>query len=195
MRYPLSGAAARRQRQDRDGHQRRGFRRNPLHRLHARLAALLHRFRQGLLAQGARNPRGKPRGQGEGPGESTGPLEGREGYGLAPGEGVPCGSLYHHGDQAGRHQKNRIVRLQQSSPGRHYCPHARSRRQVDRGGSDRWPARNSFGHETRHNHSLQRGRCAPYGPYGARGARGSRSKPATRSSAWKPSRPIRRPRS
>jgi DNA gyrase subunit A len=53
---------------------------------------------------------------------------------------IPCRSVCHHGDQAGRHQENGTVGLQQSAPGRHHCALARCGRQADRCGSDRRPA-------------------------------------------------------
>ena len=73
----LPQPAARRQGRDGHGNQGRGPRRGPLRGLHPLVAPVLHQPRQGALAQGARDARGRAPGQGQGHGQSPVPGRGR----------------------------------------------------------------------------------------------------------------------
>ena len=62
--FDLPSATPRWRRRDRDGHEGRGLHRAPVRLPHARLPAVLHQPRQGLLAEGLRPPRGLAHRQG-----------------------------------------------------------------------------------------------------------------------------------
>ena len=80
--------APRRHGQDRRDDQGRGLRRAPLRRLDPRLHPVLHHRRQGLLAQGARDPAGRPRRARQGDRQPAQPAAGREGLRLPAGARV-----------------------------------------------------------------------------------------------------------
>ena len=149
-------------------------------------AAVLHRCRQGLLAQSARDSGGQPSCEGQGAGESIGAYREREGHGDVSGKGLSRGPVCGHGHRERPHQEDGTLRLQQSTAGRHHRASTGRRRQTHRRAGHRWPTGNSVGTKQGITIRFSEATC---GPWDGRptASKASRSRKATKSSGWKQS--------
>ena len=114
-----------RQGRHRHGDQGRGRRREPLHRLDARLPPVLHERRQGPLAEGARDPRGQARRPGQGPREPAAPRGAGARGGHPLGAGLHDRRLRVLRDAPGPGEEDRAGRVLAAPAGRDPRHHAR----------------------------------------------------------------------
>ena len=146
------------------GDQGGGLRRAALHRLHARLHALLLHARAALLAQGVRDPAGRPRRQGQGDRQPAAAAGEREDLRGDAGARVRREPLHRHGDRPGRGQEDRALGLRQPARRRDHRDQPRRGRRADRGAHHRRQAPALPGHRAGQGRALRRERHPDDGP-------------------------------
>ena len=168
----------------RDQHPRGRLPRAHVRRPDARLHPVLHRPRQGLLAQGLRPAHGDADLRRPGHRQPAAARRGREDHRAGPGPRVPRGRVPDDGHPPRDREEDRADGLPPPAGPRHHRPGARRGRPAHRRGPDQGRRPGRPQHPRRHGDPVRRVRRPRHGPARPRRQGDQPRRRATRSSAW-----------